>query len=435
VGTVTNGVCPQIITRTWSISDPCGDTNACSQTVTVVNTNQPAIVCPKNIVVASCAAAQVFYKVTASDDCDASLAVLCTPPSGSLFAPGTTTTVSCLATNCAGAASCSFTVTVECMAPACVPAPANLVLWLPFDEASGSVSSNLFPGGSNGVQINGPTVVDGYVLRSLCFDGSSQSVEVPNYAAVNPGAKADFSLDAWVKRDPQSGDSPPRIVIDKRDPQTIAGFSLAVSYGNLLFQMGDAPGNYTNYRDSGIVPADGQWHFVAVTISRGATNGGRFYVDGQATGTFDPTGHPGSLANTNDFVVGNTPVGGASPWFGCLDEVEMFSRALGADEIEAIFSAGAAGKCKPLPTTPVIHLGFQVTLVNTLVLTWDNPTDVLEKSSQILAPWVTVSNAVSPFETPLTGASQFFRLRREAPGSSMMDAAVLQSAKPGSTTR
>src|ERR1019366_8512809 len=35
VSTVTNGVCPQVITRTWLATDLCGNTNTCSQTVTV----------------------------------------------------------------------------------------------------------------------------------------------------------------------------------------------------------------------------------------------------------------------------------------------------------------------------------------------------------------------------------------------------------------
>src|SRR5690606_8966010 len=35
LSTVTQGVCPQEVTRTWQITDACGNTSACSQTVTV----------------------------------------------------------------------------------------------------------------------------------------------------------------------------------------------------------------------------------------------------------------------------------------------------------------------------------------------------------------------------------------------------------------
>ena len=50
-GTVTNsGPCPQVITQTWLITDGCGDTETCTQTVTVVDTTPPVINCPTGIV-------------------------------------------------------------------------------------------------------------------------------------------------------------------------------------------------------------------------------------------------------------------------------------------------------------------------------------------------------------------------------------------------
>ena len=37
IGLVTNGACPRYdVTQTWQISDGCGDTTNCSQTVTVL---------------------------------------------------------------------------------------------------------------------------------------------------------------------------------------------------------------------------------------------------------------------------------------------------------------------------------------------------------------------------------------------------------------
>src|SRR5207245_6491004 len=96
---------------------------------------------------------------------------------------------------CGNTATCTQTATVI----TCVPPPAGMTLWLPFDETSGTTSANLYPGGNNGTQINAPTVTSGYVANSLCFDGSSQYVVVPDYSAINPGT-GDLSIDAWVKR-------------------------------------------------------------------------------------------------------------------------------------------------------------------------------------------------------------------------------------------
>ena len=229
----------------------------------------------------------------------------------------------------------------------CVLAPSGGTLWLPFDETSGTTSANLYTGGNNGTQINNPTVTNGYVYHSLCFDGSTQYVTVPDYAAINPGA-GNFSIDAWVKRDPASGNSPPRIIVDKRAAANAPGYSLAVSFGHLILQLND--GLFTNYSDTGVVPADNQWHFVAVTVNRTSTTGGQFYVDCNPTGMFDPTGRPNSLNNTGAFQVGASVVGGNSPWLGCIDEVEFFPRVLTPTEIQSICNAGRFGKCKPVPT-------------------------------------------------------------------------------------
>src|ERR1019366_7800296 len=45
VGNTTSGVCPQIITRTWQVTNACNLTASCSQTVTVVDTNPPVTLC------------------------------------------------------------------------------------------------------------------------------------------------------------------------------------------------------------------------------------------------------------------------------------------------------------------------------------------------------------------------------------------------------
>lgn len=43
--TVTSGVCPRVVTRTWTVVDYCGNTATCSQAVTLLDTNPPAALC------------------------------------------------------------------------------------------------------------------------------------------------------------------------------------------------------------------------------------------------------------------------------------------------------------------------------------------------------------------------------------------------------
>jgi autotransporter-associated beta strand protein len=231
----------------------------------------------------------------------------------------------------------------------CVCVPPGLALWLPFDEPTGTTAANLFAGGNPGTLFGTPAHdLGSFVTNSLAFDGTDRSVDVADYPAINPGAGS-FSLDAWVRRDPASGNTT-RIILDKRATDG-TGYSLAVSFGNLIMTLSDGTAG-TNFRDTGTIPADNQWHFVGVTVIRGSPTGGQFYVDGLPTGTFTTTGQPGSLDNTAALRVGSSSVAGNSPWMGGIDEVEVFNRDLSPTEILSIFNAGNLGKCRqPLQLT------------------------------------------------------------------------------------
>jgi hypothetical protein len=99
--------CAQQTTRTWKVTNDCGSAT-CSQTVTVVNTNQPVFAGVADITVYSCTNVQVFYSPTATEGCCGSLTVNCSPPSGSVFTSGLATFVTCTTTDC-----CSNTYTTN----------------------------------------------------------------------------------------------------------------------------------------------------------------------------------------------------------------------------------------------------------------------------------------------------------------------------------
>lgn len=98
---------------TLTVTDSHGVSSSCGATVTVVDSTAPAIACPQNISI-GCSTDKlvpVSFSVTASDSCDSSPSVNCSPASGSGFPVGTTT-VNCVATDASGNQSqCSFTVT------------------------------------------------------------------------------------------------------------------------------------------------------------------------------------------------------------------------------------------------------------------------------------------------------------------------------------
>ncbi len=94
------------------------------------DTKPPVVACPPDRQVAceTAAGAVVSYSVSATDNCPGTVNVVCTPPSGSTFAIGSTL-VRCVATDqCGNASDCKFTVTVVGVCQPCeLVCPTNLV--------------------------------------------------------------------------------------------------------------------------------------------------------------------------------------------------------------------------------------------------------------------------------------------------------------------
>ncbi len=230
----------------------------------------------------------------------------------------------------------------------CVPPPPNMELWLPFDEIAGPTAANLVPGGSSGTHFNSPTVMSGYVARSLAFDGVDDYVQVPSYAGINFGTN-DFSIDAWVRRPAGNISAGIKIIVDKRvEGVTTNGYAFFLNgtSGLLGFQLAD--GVFANYASTLGVPSDFRWHHVAVTVQRANTNGLLFYLDGAVDSVpQNPTARPGSVSTAQALRVGARCSAVTNIFLGNIDEVELFSRAITGAEVQQLWKAGSSGKCKP----------------------------------------------------------------------------------------
>jgi|GEM_PF-1255986 len=390
LSTVTNGVCSQTITRTWLFVDACGYSNFCSQVVTLANTNPPVITSPANLTV-PCGTTWNFTTPTATDPCGGSnVIVIAQTPATNGLCPMLITETWIASNQCNGLTAIA-TQTVKVVS--CVPPPSGMVLWLPFDETSGTISANL-AGINNGTQFNGPTVnLGNYVANSLCFNGVNQYVEVPDYAGINIGT-GNFSVDAWVK--PATLDSTIRIIVDHRaETSTTVGYSLFLGGNNTIgFQIGD--GNFVNYPSTFVVPADGQWHQVAVTVNRSLTNGIHFFLDGVvgALGR-DPTPYSGSITPppSYPFRVSSRSSSLSGFFPGCIDEVEVFTRELAVAEVQSLFNAGSAGKCK----SPKLVCPLPKSVPCGTTITFDTPT--------VTNSCCGTNAAVVPFGSDLNGGT------------------------------
>ena len=227
-----------------------------------------------------------------------------------------------------------------------------MTAWWTFDEAAGPTANDIAGTFNNmGTYYGSPTPTPGKVGNALCFNGTTDYVVVTNQAEINfigscsNGAES-FTIDAWIRATANGPGE--QTVLDKRVNVNTApqGYELFLYYGKLGFQIGD--GTYGNY----IAPTpdlrDGQWHFIAVTVARCGPNGnaGTLYVDNNAVLSFLDS-RTGDLNNSANLVIGQPdPYYGFSYYSGCLDELEIFKRVLAPQELQSIFNAGSAGKCK-----------------------------------------------------------------------------------------
>jgi hypothetical protein len=133
VTTITNGVCPKVITRTWFYIDGCGDSNTCSQTVTVIDTAPPVVTCPTNIIIvnlnSNCLLVIPPVSITATDNCTpaCSLVYSQSPPAGTIV-PGPSANVTvCVSDLCGNTNCCTVLVEGQDKTPPVVSVPQYVI--------------------------------------------------------------------------------------------------------------------------------------------------------------------------------------------------------------------------------------------------------------------------------------------------------------------
>jgi hypothetical protein len=207
-----------------------------------------------------------------------------------------------------------------------------------FNENSGSVAhdTSFPPQHDNGTLQTGTSWTQGRFRNALSFDGNAAAVDVPNENGLEG---SQVTVSAWVN----SATSPGK---DKYIVSKGAQACLAASYGlytgannGLEFYVASNGGmSWSLSPDAGSGIWDGHWHSVVGTFD-GSTV--RLYVDGKevGSGTPDTAAIPYDLQNGTDLLIGN--YGGCSGlgFSGMIDEVKVFNRALGTQEIRLAVGA------------------------------------------------------------------------------------------------
>jgi len=227
--------------------------------------------------------------------------------------------------------------------PTCVEPPPQMVSWWPGDGNANDIQGN-----NNGSLQNGATFVAGKVSQAFSLDGLNDFVAIPHNNSLNPTGP--FSVDLWVNASAQQSESL-ALIIDKSHGWTDgSGWGIQGSASSTCFFYGTGA-NSSDFHGActptGIF--DGQWHHLAGVWTGTAI---QIYQDAVLKDTLAFSTLP--VNNTRDVHIGMSWGGGTPNRFfhGMVDEAEYFNRALTAAEIQAIYDAGSAGKCKPCVEPP-----------------------------------------------------------------------------------
>jgi hypothetical protein len=238
--------------------------------------------------------------------------------------------------------------------PECVPPPSGLVSWWPGDGTANDIA-----GGNNGTLVNGATFAPGMVGQAFSFDEQDDLVLVPHNSNLDFGDGQDFSIDAWINlQNPTPGIDD--WIVSKVDIQNVRTgvspnlFALLVERNTRRLRL-DLHSNTTFFPLSGSAVPIGEWVHVTA-VRQGST--GLIYMNGVLDASATLTS--GTLANSDPLAIGavydtafNPPVQLGHGFGGLIDELEIFTRALTGSEIQAIFKAGSAGKCKNVAPTAI----------------------------------------------------------------------------------
>jgi len=199
----------------------------------------------------------------------------------------------------------------------------TLVLYLPFDEGSGTVVKDLSGKGNNGT-VKGAKWVDGKINKALEFDGKS-FVDIPHSDSLSP--TTNITVMAWVNMS-KTANGELAIVSKGKWAANDLPYELTITPGGTIFwQFYDDAGRDSCSPPS---PSTAEWHHIAGTYDGSVF---KCYVDGVMKMDW---GYKGKIPqNKSNVTVGKRSTAEECYFVGMIDEVAIFSSALTENEIKS----------------------------------------------------------------------------------------------------
>jgi hypothetical protein len=230
--------------------------------------------------------------------------------------------------------------------------PTDYIGYWKLDETNGTTASDSSGNGNSGTVVGAAWSSNGQVNGSLNFNG------VGNYVQVTNPLADDISISFWVKTTQAGGAGQwyqGRGLVDGYVAASANDFGTSLLGNDFAFGTGNP--------DTTIVSTtpinDGAWHHCVATRAE-ATGTLKIYVDGilQATGT----GGSNPLTAAASLQFGSRQTG-VNFFNGNLDEIKFYNRALGSNEVTALYHDSAFPA--PAPTNLTASAGN-----NRVMLSW-----------------------------------------------------------------
>ena len=208
-----------------------------------------------------------------------------------------------------------------------LPSTEHLVGYWPLNETSGTNAPDESGNGNDGTLVNMEDAdwVDGVTGKCLSFDGSDEYVGATVTGL--PIGNSARTVTAWF----QTSSVP-------YDYNTVFAYGTGIRGTPIYLITLRSDGTVYSETGSGSNPltsatskADGVWHHVALSYTGSVET---LYIDGILE---DQTGSITIDTESSDFEIANMPWHGDFKFTGLIDEVRIYSTALTASEIKALY--------------------------------------------------------------------------------------------------
>ncbi|PYS94952.1 MAG: hypothetical protein DMF50_10860 [Acidobacteria bacterium] len=225
-------------------------------------------------------------------------------------------------------------------AQSCVPPTDGLVAWWPLDGSTADLIDH-----NPASPVGDPSFSSGEVGGGLSLDGVDDAALIPASPLLDVGRSAGFTIALWI--DPVAATSQP-LVEWNNGSMAGAHFWIGVAPplgggdGSLYANLLDTEFNNHIIASAGGLVRPGLFHQVAATYDQ-ASGSAALYLDGEPVAS-QFLGHFEALTSYDLWL--GVRISRGQRFAGMMDEIEIFGRALGSQEIAAIYQAGGAGTCK-----------------------------------------------------------------------------------------